>query len=243
MTSLKVQPGEAISTKKQNRLVDRVLQSESGIPAELRPDSPTEALVKNVSGQDVEFGTVLTLGNYLGPTSDVITVPGNLSYEATVPTWHTDIARAVITLEPIPDGGFGYVSLSGQCVVKCRLGGTGEYYYGNDLGGEWVMINPNRTTEMIQTTGGIGKVLGRINDLYVAINFRHERPKFRYTITQLPFANTPYTATIHDQDGTQIGTELIRIFDELRITDYQGIGDEGFCELAGNKFHPVEGPC
>ena len=250
--NLKVAVGDRPNAAKYNRLVDKVRAAQSGNPAIVNASSAYYAYGKNNTGQDIDIGEVMHIDDWdgiddWGGSSErtIYEVPGNVLYEFGLAVWHTAIGRAVIAAEPIPDGEYGLVVLSGQCVVKAPVRLDGSQNPISETGNrEFVMINPETTTEMIVVTGGIGRVLHRVNDDYVMANFRDGRPKFRYTITSHPATNFPYTATLHEQAGERIGTSAtINIHDYLDITDYQEVGDEGYVELAGNYFYPVEGPC
>lgn len=231
----RVKKGQAILQSHQNLIVDRLNQSRTGTSAFHIPISPFVAMVKNSSGADADFGTLLYLGDYLGLFEDK-PLEVQAFYDTAAMAWHGAIAQAVVTLEPIVNGETGQVALFGQCVVKS---GSNADASGGD--GTFAIPDPTDPTKIVASTGGIGRILANCGENHVTMLLGNTQNLFCYRMLESSQAPDTTSAKLVSLEGDDIGD--INLSDPKSLMDDQGTDDEGFCVLTGNEFRAIQAPC
>lgn len=227
MDEYKVEPGSPLSAKKHNRLVDLVVARTDGTGASPYKIQRNTAIVKNSSGRDYGIGQILQLTGFLGPTGNSpFEAVTNIVHDTDQPTWHTAIDNLCVTAEPIPDGEYGLAVLSGQCVINTS----------NSSADRWLMVDESTTYQGKVGTGGIARVLGRIDDDYVVADLGATQSLWRYELSEDSLTPNDTTAKLHDLANLEFAT-AVEISDPVEITKYQESEDGGYCIQVGNKFY------
>lgn len=231
-SNLKVAPGDGLSARRWNELVDRVQGTASGFSP---GGNVLRSLVriKNMSGSDRDIGEILVLDEWDGPDgTSAYDIPENIRFTAIDPVWHTKIAKAVVLAEPIADGEPGIAVVRGICVIKCNEADEG-----------YAMIKKDTINEFAAADAGIARVLARVESSeYCVADFRSEQNLWQYELNESSQAPDDTTAKLVKLDGTEFADE-VEISDPLSLMDDQGSGDTGFCILSGDKFHAIQAPC
>lgn len=234
----RVSAGEPMSAKWANKIVDRLNESSFGSSIGRFALPPFTAKIRNDTGGDLDFAELVHVTDYLSRYEDKpLQIATNTRYSGESVEWHNKIARVAVTAMPIPDGEFGDVILFGQCVVKAENAATA----GDQVEGEYVMIDPSTPKQVATSTGGIGRIIARSGQNHINIMLGITQPLFRYRMLEASQAPETTLAKLVSLDGDDIGD--IDLSDPLSIAINEGTDDEGFCEMIGNTFHVGTGPC
>lgn len=236
MNNLKVQPGDPLSARKWNGVVEQLPVSRIGNGARLSVNRTT-AQIRNDSGSDRELGELLAIDDYLGPDDDEFrSIDQALIFSGVDPVWHSKIARLVVLAEPIPDGDWGEAVVKGICVAKLASGSNSDPH---------VMVDPTNVNQMRGATSGCGKLV-RVTTTggYAVIDLGETQREWRYSLNEAVGATTSgqASADLLGLDETDTGGD-VTVIDDLGIMADQGSGDFGSCVQAGNKFYARQGPC
>lgn len=236
MSDLKVKKGDNLSAEMWNSVVDRLPGSESGFGVGGSGFSRVECVALNDSGSDREIGELLVVDSYSGPSGAVYDIESGPLLTCNNPTWHTDISRVVVLSEPIADGDYGRVVLSGFCIIRLSAGAATDNF---------LMIDPANVNQMKGTTSGIARLIGFQDiggDKYALANFRDESNVWHYELTQASQAPSDTTAKLVDLAGTEYAAS-INLSDPKSYMDDQSSGDTGTCILSGDKFYALQANC
>lgn len=224
----KRRPGDRITAKAWNEIIDRLPGNSSGLGVGDRGVSQVRVRIKNGSGGDRDKGEVLSL-SYDGP-ADEFDAELSPHFVGIVPAWHSNITAIAVLAEPIPDGEFGDAVIAGMCIAKVSAGSEKEF----------VMIDPDTPTQFKYATGGVGRKIGAFSG-FACVDLSTRQTLWRYQLSENPSGVT-YNAKLLQLNDDPLSNS-VDLEDPDGLMDDQELGDVGFCIHVGNNFYAIQAVC
>ena len=230
MSDLKARLGESLTKRKWDRLVDRLPQGRTpGNPA-TGPFIPANSVMAgNLTEIDYDFGECVAIQRIWSGPDTIYGCMSGIILDIGEVQWQGSIGMVGVCWEPIAADAWGRIAISGLCIAKMGSSGNGGF----------LLPDPTDTKILLETTGGIAKLIAKESEGFGVIDLGCMQPLFRYERTA-DWGN-PSDAMLISLDGEEIGE--ISLSDPEAITDDQGPGDTGLCMMAYNSFRVINANC
>ena len=233
--NLKVNPGDAVTAKRWNRVIDKLPENTFGGPNSVGLVNQDTVSGQAPEGTDVALGEAMIRGAIASDgknpfdlgDADVVEME---SFSAS--DWPQACERLLVPTRPIKGGEIGPVVYNGGALVKLASGG---------FDGDCVFPDSANPAEMKTGTSGyqlVTRFTDESENEWGVVNLADTQPLWKFRTTEATEAGTTTVPadiqTLRGQTFGQADVKLLACFGALQASV------EGYCHYADGAFHAVE---